>query len=53
MLKTKIGFVPSTWDSWDGSAYTGKWAGKMRGRCVEVLKDIPGIELVVPSEELT
>lgn len=53
MLKTKIGFVPSTWESWDGSAYTGKWAGKMRERCLKVLNEIPGIEVVVPSEKLT
>lgn len=53
MYKTKIGFLPSTWESWDGSAYTGKWAGKMRARCLEALAKIPGIEIVVPSEELT
>lgn len=53
MQKVKIGFVPSTWESWDGSAYTGKLAGKMRARCLEAFAKIPGLEIVVPSEELT
>ena len=53
MLKAKIGFVPSNWESWDGSAYSGKWAGKMRDRCVAVLQNIPGIDLVVPGHDLT
>ena len=53
MEKVKIGFAPSTWESWDGSAYTGKLAGKMRARCLEALKKVPGLEIVVPSEELT
>jgi len=45
----KIGFIPSNWESWDG----GGWAGKMRDRCVDVLKQIPGLELIVPSKEMT
>ncbi|HOV69019.1 MAG TPA: hypothetical protein PLZ84_01695 [Clostridia bacterium] len=53
MFKTKIGFLPSNWESWDGNDFTGKWAGKMRDRCVAVLEKIPGIDLVVPSKELT
>lgn len=53
MEKVKLGFVPSTWESWDGSAYTGKLAGKMRARCLEVFDKIPGLEIVVPSTELT
>lgn len=53
MDKVKIGFVPSTWESWDGSAYTGRLAGKMRARCLAVMEKIPGLEIVVPSEELT
>lgn len=53
MQKVKIGFVPSTWESWDGSAYTGKLAGKMRARCLEAFAKIPGLEIVAPSEELT
>lgn len=53
MFTTKIGFLPSTWEPWDGSAYSGKWAEKMRARCIAVLEKIPGIELVVPSAELT
>ena len=53
MQKVKIGFVPSSWESWDGSAYTGRLAGKMRARCLEAFAKIPGLEIVVPSEELT
>ena len=45
----KIGFIPSNWDAWDG----GGWGGKTRDRCVAVLEQIPGIELVVPPKELT
>lgn len=53
MQTVKIGFVPSTWESWDGSAFTGRLAGKTRARCLAVLEKIPGLEVVVPSEELT
>ena len=53
MQKVKIGFVPSTWESWDGSAFTGRLAEKMRERCLNVMKNIPGLEIVVPSKELT
>lgn len=53
MQTVKIGFVPSTWESWDGNQYTGKLAGKMRARCLEAFKNIPGLEIVVPSEDLT
>ncbi|MCE5197411.1 MAG: hypothetical protein ABFD54_00490 [Armatimonadota bacterium] len=45
----KIGFIPSNWESWDG----GGWGGKMRDRCVAVMSRIPGLELVVPSKEMT
>jgi L-fucose isomerase-like protein len=53
MFNVKIGFVPSNWESWDGNQFTGKWAGKMRDRCIAVLEKIPGISIVVPSRELT
>lgn len=53
MYTTKIGFVPSTWESWDGNAATGKLAAKMRARCLEAMRKIPGLEVVVPSEALT
>jgi L-fucose isomerase-like protein len=53
MLKTKIGFLPSNWDAWDGSAETGKWAGPMRDRCVAALEQVPGLELVAPTREMT
>src|SRR5688500_2519525 len=48
-FKAKIGFVPVNWDAWNGD----NWAEGMRDRCVEVLKNIPGLELVVPSKEFT
>jgi L-fucose isomerase-like protein len=53
MLKTKIGFLPSNWDAWDGNAATGPWAGPMRDRCVAALEQISGVELVVPTREMT
>lgn len=55
MQTVKIGFVPSTWESWDGSEYTGRlqWAKAMRQRCLDVMAKIPGLEIVVPGEELT
>jgi len=53
MLRTKIGFIPSNWESWDGIEYTGKWAGKMRDRCVAALMKIPGLDLVVPPKDMT
>jgi len=49
MTGVRIGFVPSNWDAWDG----GGWGGKMRDRCVAVLETIPGLDLVVPSKEMT
>jgi L-fucose isomerase-like protein len=48
MFRTKIGFVPSNWEAWNG----GNWAEGMRDRCVAVLQKIPGIDLVVPSKDL-
>ena len=55
MQTVKIGFVPSTWESWDGSEYSGRlqWAKPMRQRCLDVMAKIPGLEIVVPGEELT
>ena len=53
MFKTAIGFIPSNWDAWDGNSETGRWAGGMRDRCVAVMEQIPGLDLVVPSREMT
>lgn len=55
MQTVKIGFVPSTWESWDGSEYSGRlqWAKAMRKRCLDIMAKVPGLEIVVPSEELT
>lgn len=49
MFSTKIGFIPSNWDAWDG----GGWGGKMRDRCMAVFARIPGLEVVVPPKEMT
>ncbi|NQT92149.1 MAG: hypothetical protein HQ559_05255, partial [Lentisphaerae bacterium] len=49
MQKVKVGFIPSNWDAWDGDNY----GERMRDRCVAVLEQIPGLELIVPSKELT
>ncbi len=49
IFKTKIGFVPSNWESWNGN----NWAEGMRDRCVNTFSQIPGLELVVPSKEMT
>lgn len=53
MQTVKIGFVPSTWESWDGSAYTGRLAESMRERCLNAFSKVKGLEIVVPSKELT
>jgi len=54
MLTTKIGFLPSNWDAWDGPLKDGsRWALQMRNRCVKVLETIPGLELVAPALALT
>ena len=49
MDTVKIGFIPSNWDAWDATG----WGGRMRDRCVEVFQKIPGLELVIPSKEMT
>lgn len=54
MLKTKIGFLPSNWEAWDGPLKDGsRWARGMRDRVLVALESIPGIEVIVPSVELT
>lgn len=49
MEKIKIGFIPANWEAWNGN----NWAEKTRDRCVKILKDIPGMELIVPSKKMT
>jgi L-fucose isomerase-like protein len=52
--KVKLGFLPSNWDAWDGPLADGsRWATKMRNRVVDAIKNIPEIELIVPSVSLT
>ena len=53
MGKASIGFLPSNWDSWDGNAHTGRWAGAMRDRCVAAMGRVGEARLVVPPRELT
>ena len=49
MMKAKIGFLPLNWHCWDWD----DWGEKLRDRCVKVLERMEGVELVVPSKELT
>lgn len=54
MKKTlKIGFVPSSWESWDGNQFTGRLAEKTRDRCIAAMEKIGGAQIIVPSKELT
>jgi len=54
MKKTlKIGFLPSSWESWDGNGYTGRLAEKMRDRCLAVMGGVGVAEIVVPPKTLT
>ena len=48
MDKIKIGFVPAHRDPFDED-----WAVKMRRRCLDALSRIPGMEIIVPDENLT
>ncbi len=48
MRKVRIGFIPSHRVPFDD-----KWAAEMRARCIKVMRSIPGLELVVPSNQLT
>lgn len=48
-MKAKIGFLPLNWHVWDAD----DWGEKLRDRCVRVLEEMEGIELVVPGKELT
>ena len=49
MFTTKIGFVPSSWDTWNAD----NWADKMRERCCAVMRAVPGLELIVPDKSVT
>ena len=49
----KIGFVPSSWESWDGNQYTGRLAEKMRDRCLAAMNAVGVAEIIVPSKDLT
>jgi len=54
MKKTlKIGFVPSSWESWDGNQYTGRLAEAMRDRCLTAMDAVGVAEIIVPSKDLT
>lgn len=49
MFTTKIGFIPLNWDAWNAD----NWAEQMRDRCVKIMETVPGLDLVLPSKELT
>ena len=51
----KIGFVPSSWESWDGNQYTGRGhlAEEMRDRCLAAMEKVGVAEIIVPGKELT
>jgi L-fucose isomerase-like protein len=51
----KIGFVPSSWESWDGNSHTGKLAEKMRDRCIAAMDSASEktAKIVVPGKDLT
>ncbi len=49
MFKTRIGFLPSSWDAWNKD----NWAEKMKGRCLKGMEGIPGLEIVTPTPDLT
>jgi len=44
----KIGFVPAHREPFDED-----WAGQMRGRCLDAMSRVPGLEIIVPDEKLT
>jgi len=44
----KLGFVPAHREPFDE-----EWATAMRGRCLDVLNAIAGLEIVVPDDTLT
>jgi L-fucose isomerase-like protein len=46
--KVKIGFLPSHRNPFDD-----KWGADLRARCLRVMKKVPGIEVVVPDDQLT
>ena len=48
MRRTRIGFIPS-----HRVPFGDKWAADLRARCIEVMRGIPGLELVTPSNQLT
>lgn len=48
MRKIRIGFIPAHREPFDE-----EWAEQMRTRCLAAFSLIPGIELVVPDEQLT
>ncbi|MCL2812977.1 MAG: hypothetical protein FWD23_00095 [Oscillospiraceae bacterium] len=49
----KIGFVPSSWESWDGNLHTGPLAEKMRDRCIAAMEKAGAAKIIVPGKDLT
>lgn len=48
MLTARIGFIPS-----HRVGFSEEWAVQMRSRCIEQMRQIPGMEVVVPDESTT
>lgn len=48
MGKIKIGFVPA-----HREPFGEDWAAQMRKRCLDVISQAPGLEVIVPDEQLT
>jgi L-fucose isomerase-like protein len=49
----KVGFIPSSWKSWDGNRHTGRLAGNMRDRCLAAMEAVGVARIIVPGKELT
>ena len=49
----KTGFIPLSWESWDGNRHTGRLAEKMRDRCLASVNAVGTAEIIVPPKTLT
>ena len=48
MKKVKIGFIPS-----HREPFGEEWGKEMRARCLAEMKQVPGLDVVVPAQSLT
>ena len=49
----KFGFVPSSWESWDGNIQTGRLAEAMRDRCIAAMSAVGTAAVIVPPKDMT